>query len=411
MLSIPRGIVYHKLGLDIKSLIFSFFAKLDDNRNIKAFEDKFADYLKVKFCNAFPFARTAIYYSLKYQKLPRGSEVIMPPISIKGILDVVLDLGLKPVFVDIDPENLCFEEQDLKKKINKNTKSIIITYLYGIVPNMDRLIKICKENNLFIIEDFSHNLNAEFKNKKIGTFGDVGIYSTSSIKTLDTFGGGLAVTDDENINNYLQESAQSLNTPPRSILIKKIVTSLIRNFATNKILFPFITFPLLKIAKKLYPDDILKYSGTRDVNPVESLPIDIFYAYTSFQAKIGLSLLETVSLNDEARIQNVDLIKSKVQNLIVPQGDINGKNVYWQFVFFPSDASKAQDFMHKNNIDTATSSLVNISALKNYKHNDNLPNANRIYPAGLFIPCYPSLKNNQTNNIIKVLNKLVSLNL
>ena len=217
---------------------------------IYEFESEFAKYNGSKFCKAFPFARTAIYHSLKYKNFPKGSEVIMPPISIKGILDVVLELGLVPVFVDIDPKNLCFEESSLKEKINKNTKAIVITYLYGIVPNVKKIIKICKKNNLFIIEDFSHNLNSQFESKKIGTFGDVGVYSSSSIKTLDTFGGGLAITDDNNIYEYFNKVIKNFKTPPRIIVIKKIIINLVRNFATNRMLFFMFTFPIIKILKK-----------------------------------------------------------------------------------------------------------------------------------------------------------------
>ena len=294
MLPIPRGTLYHSITYELKCLFSSFFSKLNEKKIIYEFESEFAKYNGSKFCKAFPFARTAIYHSLKYKNFPKGSEVIMPPISIKGILDVVLELGLVPVFVDIDPKNLCFEESSLKEKINKNTKAIVITYLYGIVPNVKKIIKICKKNNLFIIEDFSHNLNSQFESKKIGTFGDVGVYSSSSIKTLDTFGGGLAITDDNNIYEYFNKVIKNFKTPPRIIVIKKIIINLVRNFATNRMLFFMFTFPIIKILKKIYPDDILKYSGTRDISPVESLEPEIFYAYTSFQAKVGLTLLKSV---------------------------------------------------------------------------------------------------------------------
>ena len=406
MLPIPRGIVYHSISYELKCLFLSFFSSFSEKKIINKFESKFAKYNGSKFCIAFPYARTAIFYSLKYKNLSKGSEVIMPPISIKGILDVVLELGLVPIFVDIDPKNLCFEESSLKKKINKNTKAIIITYLYGIVPNLEKIIKISKKNNLFIIEDFSHNLYSQYKNKKVGTFGNVGVYSSSSIKTLDTFGGGLAITDDENIYKYFDKVVKSFETPSRFIVVKKILINLFRNLATNRVLFFLFTFPIIKILKKLYPNDILKYSGTREVSPVKSLAPEMFYAYTSFQAKVGLNLLKSVFKKDKIRIDNVNYIKSQLKNIDFPEGDISGNNVYWQFVFFPKDASKAQDHMHKNKIDTATSSLVNLSSLKNYGYENICPKAQYIYTTGLFIPSYHSLKKKELKNIANILNAI-----
>ena len=209
-LVIPRGIVYHKVIDDILSLIQAVFAKLDDVRKISKFEQQFADYIDCKYCIAFPFARTAIYAALKLQNLPEGAEIIMPPITIKPMLDVVLDLKLRPVFVDLDPNTLCFDLEQLKAAITANTKAILITYLFGIVPNMEQLIALCREKNLFVIEDFSHCLNGKYRDKKIGSFGNVGIYSASSIKTFDTYGGGLAVTNNDELANKLRNAQTKL---------------------------------------------------------------------------------------------------------------------------------------------------------------------------------------------------------
>ena len=64
-----------------------------------------------------------------------------------------------------------------------------------MVPNLNELIKFCNKNKLFVIEDFSQCLNGKFENKKVGTFGDIGVYSSSKTKTLDVYGGGLCVTN------------------------------------------------------------------------------------------------------------------------------------------------------------------------------------------------------------------------
>ena len=117
---------------------------LKDAEKIKQFETLFAKYIDRKYCVSFPFARTAIYYALRSQNLPKGSEVIMPPISIKGILDVVVHLGLVPRYVDLDLKNFCFDEK-LSEAINENTRAVIITYLFGTAPNIKNLSKFVKK--------------------------------------------------------------------------------------------------------------------------------------------------------------------------------------------------------------------------------------------------------------------------
>ena len=108
---VPRGSINHSLGNSITYFLQSWVSGLKDTEKIKQFETLFAKYIDRKYCVSFPFARTAIYYALRSQNLPKGSEVIMPPISIKGILDVVVHLGLVPRYVDLDLKNFCFDEK------------------------------------------------------------------------------------------------------------------------------------------------------------------------------------------------------------------------------------------------------------------------------------------------------------
>ena len=92
-----------------------------------------------------PLARTAVFLTLKSLNLPKNSEVIMPPITIKPMLDVALELGLKPVFVDIDKKNLNFEIKDLKNKISQNTRAVLLTHLWGISADLNEIVGIFKK--------------------------------------------------------------------------------------------------------------------------------------------------------------------------------------------------------------------------------------------------------------------------
>lgn len=404
--TLPRGVVYHNLSDDIKWLIQATYSKLDDSSLIVKFENKFASYVERKYCVAFPFARTAIYFALKLKDFPQGSEVIMPPITIKAILDVVLDLGLKPVFVDIDPNTLCFDIEKLNAAITKNTKAIIITYLFGMVPDIEKMISDCRANNLFVIEDFSQCLNGKFNNRKIGSFGDVGVYSASSIKTLDTYGGGLLVCDDSSLNEKLKKEQDKLLPPVRTHLIKKIITDLVRNIATNRVIFHIAVFPLIKLLSYLKPNMVMKHTGDRSKKMISSLPSDWFTSYTSFQAMIGLKLLDKIDISDHKRLDNVKKIKSNTNKINFPLGVENGENIYWQLVAYFDDVNNIRKYLYSKKIDTATTSLEKISSLPTYPYQEKTPNADRVYTNGLFIPCYPSLKDVDIKYICDVLNKI-----
>ncbi len=404
-LNIPRGIIYHSLFQNFSSFVSALFKPLDNRKLVKKFERKFADYLGCKYGLAFPFARIAIYYSLKLKKYPAGTEIIMPPITIKAILDVVLDLGLKPVFVDIDRDTLGFDINKLASAITVNTKAILITYLYGMVPDLDPMIDLCKANHLYVIEDFSQCLNGEYKNKKVGSFGDVGVYSSSSIKTLDTYGGGLLVTNDTDLYHQLCEYQEELIAPSRSALIKKILINTIRNMATTRLIFHLFTFPLLKIVSSFKPQTYARNLGERDRTPIRQLPAAWFTRYTSLQAKVGLSLLSKVQYEDEVRIHNSNEIRESVA-FMFPRGAKDTRNVFWQTIAYFSEPSAALKLLRNSKIDSATTSLVKISTLPKYSFMGHTPNADMVYENALFIPAYPGLSNQDIKHIIVTLNNI-----
>ena len=406
--AIPRGIIYHSLLEDIKWFICSLFVPLDNREDVKKFEKEFSNLISIKYCVAFPFARTAIYFALKNQKLPRGSEIIMPPISIKGVLDVVLQLGLKPVFVDLDPDTLCFDEVEFDNSINKNTKAVLLTYLFGIVPNLNTLILIAKKHKLFVIEDFSQCLNGSFKDKKVGTFGDVGVYSASSIKTLDTYGGGLLITNNNKIFKSMLIEQAKLKLSKRSFLIRKILTDIIRNVATNRFVFSIFVIHLLKIWSRISPNSLLKQTGDRDISMINSMPAEWFQSFTSLQAKIGLSIIPRLYHQDIERINNVERLKSmiKPKAVIFPSGVKDSRNIYWQLIGYIKNNIEVQRKIQSFGVDTARSSLLQISNLKAYSYRKNTPKASNLYNNGYFIPSYPGLSNEDLIKIAASFNSL-----
>jgi dTDP-4-amino-4,6-dideoxygalactose transaminase len=388
---IPRGVIYHSLMQSVSYLARAMCMPLDDEKKVREFESAFASHCERTHCVAFSFARTAIHTVLKSLDLPKGSEVILPPITIKGILDVVVDLGLVPRYVDLDPNTICFRMDALRSKVGPATKAVIVTPLFGLVPEMDEMMRLFRERGIFVIEDFSQCLNGRFDGKRIGTFGDVGIYSSSSIKTLDTLGGGLAVTDDERLHEALRKGQAELQAPSRAFLVKKAWLNLVRNAATTQPWFSLLTYPVLQFIRNRNPEAALKQTGHRDKNRLAKLPAPWFYRYTSVQAGIGLENIGKVGTADAARVANVEFVKSLSGSRLFPSTTARSANVYWQLIMLSPDSMSAQSFFAGHGVDIATSSLELICALKDYPNREELREADRIYRNGIFIPCYPTL--------------------
>ncbi|VVE39599.1 putative pilin glycosylation protein [Pandoraea terrigena] len=401
---IPRGVIYHKVTDSVRYFLASMLAPLHRKEKVIEFENIFASYCERKYCVAFPFARTAIYFVLKALDLPKGAEVILPPITIKGIVDVVVDLGLTPVYVDLDVETINFRLDQLREKLNPNVKVAIITPLFGLVPDVSAMVALLKANGVFVIEDFSQCLNGRYDNKRVGTFGDVGIYSASSIKTLDTLGGGLAITDDQVVHDRLRNAQAGLMPARRTALIKKAWVNLIRNVATSEPVFSFLTFPVLQLIRQRNPEAALKQTGHRDKGRLATLPLLWFCRYTSVQAQIGIEQIKGVIAQDAARVANVEFLKASCEIDDFPKTTQESRNVYWQLILPVSNALEAQAYFAKRGIDSATSSLELVCALKDYPNRADLQTAQRIYRNGIFIPCFPHLSQSDMRRIVMAVN-------
>jgi perosamine synthetase len=399
---VPRGSINHSLFQSFVYLINSCFAKLNEVGVINEFEVLFAKNNQRKYCVSFPFARTAIYFALKAQNLPKGSEIIMPPISIKGILDVVISLGLIPKYVDLDLENFCFDSNKLKEAINKNTSAIIITYLFGTAPDVGKLLDICKLNNIFIIEDFSQGLNATSESAKLGSFGDASIYSSSAIKQIDTFGGGHLVSNDKDLIAKIRLEQLNLHPSKRTFLIKKILINLIYNIATNQIIFNLVVDPLLRIMKRL-GSNVDKMTGDRDKFPIQTLPREWFGSYTSFQAKIGIDALKDLESFDSKRILHAHKILNLAKKMNFGQRKNKDDHTYWQLVAYAENPSAMIEILRSNGVDSCTSSLELLSALSNYPGSAPMANAIKIHTRAIFIPCFARLSTRQKQKIYKAI--------
>ncbi len=405
-MAIPRGKISHSVLFDTRSLLEISFSPLNNQKIVKDFETKFASNLGLPYAVSFPLARTAIHAVLSTKKFAPGSKIIMPAMSIKGILDVVLDLGLEPIFVDIDPIHACFDPAHLLKAIGEKPVAAIVTYLFGLTPDVEKIISVLRRENIYIIEDISQALNATFEGRKLGTFGDCAVYSSSAIKTLDMYGGGVLATSDERLISGLQQVKHDYLPPKRSVIRRKILKDLIRNVATKKPFFTLFTFPLMKLASRVNPSAGVRFVGKRDKLPIKDLPKELFYNFSSFQAKVGLKLLENISDNDKTRssIANYVISKSHLNHV---RSNKKGIGVHWQNIVYVKSPERFMRYMRKNGIDTAQSSLILLSELPAYGWLVTTENAKLLYENGVYLPCYSSLNQNEATHLVNILNAYV----
>jgi len=166
---------------------------------IEEFEKKFSSYIGVKYGIATSNGTVALHLALTALEIGHKDEVIVPALTFASVANAVLYTGAKPVFVDSHPNYWCINPNKLEEKITKKTKAIIPVHLYGNPCNMNSTMKIAKDYNLYVIEDCAEAHGAEYKDRKVGTFGNIACFSFYGNKIITTGEGGMCLTNDEDL--------------------------------------------------------------------------------------------------------------------------------------------------------------------------------------------------------------------
>ncbi len=174
-----------------------------DGYEVKTFEKNFSKFIHSKYCVAVNSGSSALYLALKSLKLKKDDEIITVAHSYVATVNSILLNNLKPIFCDIK-DDLTIDEKDLKRKISNRTKAIIIVHIQGTPVNLNKVISVVKKYNIKIIEDCAQSIGSKYKNKHVGTFGEIGCYSFHPLKNLSALGdAGMITTKSKKTYNWL----------------------------------------------------------------------------------------------------------------------------------------------------------------------------------------------------------------
>jgi len=171
--------------------------RLTNGPKVKEFESIWSKWLGVKYSTMVNSGSSGNFISMAIVKALRGiGEIIVPPLGWVSDVSSVVQLGMKPVFVDVSMDNLSITSQNIKNAITSQTKAIVLVHCLGFNAINEEIIKIAKENNLLLIEDCCEAHGATFNNQKVGSFGDISIFSFYFGHHITTIEGGMVCTND-----------------------------------------------------------------------------------------------------------------------------------------------------------------------------------------------------------------------
>lgn len=250
---------------------------------VSKFEEEFAQYCGCKYGVAVCNGTVALHLALVSLGIGKGDEVIIPTFTMAASAYAVCYTGAMPVFVDADKDSWNIDTEKIEEKITKKTRAIMPVHLFGNPCNMDKIIKLAKQYNLYIVEDSAQAHGAEYKGKKTGSFSDIAGFSFFANKNLTTGEGGMVVTNDKS----LYDSARY---------------------------FKNMCFPL--DAPRVY----------------EHANIGFNYRMSNLHAAIGLAQTEKADMYRNMRINNHNLYKKYLKNvegITFQKDEENSLNVAW----------------------------------------------------------------------------------
>ena len=325
---------------------------------VKKFEEQFAEFCGTKYGISSSSGTTALHLSLVALGIGPGDEVIVPSFTFISTANAVTFTGAKPVFVDSEPSTWNINPVEIKKAVTAKTKAIIPVHVYGHPANMVPILDIAQEYNLAVVEDAAEAHGALYKGKKVGSLGDMGMFSFYGNKIITTGEGGMIVTDNKDLAEKIR---------------------ILRDHGMDP--------------KQRYWHSVLGYN----------------YRMTNIQAALGVGQMEKIDQIIEQKRKNADLYRNGLQNIpgiTLPPEAVWAKNIYWLYSIlidekeFGMSSKELGEQLKKRGIETRPL-FPPVHQQPIYNTGQNLPVCEKLSCCGLSLPSSVNLNGDEIERITK----------
>lgn len=354
--------------------------RITQGPKIIEFEKVVSNFCKAKYAVAFSSGTAALHAAAYSTGISKDDEAITTPITFAASGNCILYQDGKVIFADIKKDTYNIDPLEIKKKIHSKTKAIIPVDYTGQPCDIDEINDIAKKNNLFVIEDASHAIGAEYKGKKVGGLSDLSVLSFHAVKHITTGEGGMVLTNNKEL------------------------------FVKLKI---FRTHGITKNLKNMHINDGAWY--------YEMQQLGYNYRITDFQCALGISQFKKLKGFIKRRREIVKKYNQAFKDydeLIIPFEKPNVKSSYHLYMIklnnekLKVNRKKIFDALRAENIGVHVH-YIPVHLQPYYKQNfgykkGDFPIAEDFYNNALTLPLFPKMNNNDINDVIKAVNKVIS---
>ncbi len=390
-----------ELGAALRAL-----AAADDTK-VRAFEQAFAQYIGVRHAIMVGSARMGAFLVLKGWGLEPGDEVLVPGFTYFSIPSIMVALGVKPVFVDIDPDTYVMDPDDLERKITPRSRVVVPTHLYGFPCPMDRILKIAWRAGLKVLEDCAQATGARSHGKRLGSFGDAAYYTFGLTKNITTLKGGMVTTDDDDLAEFLAGEMARCSRLPLKPLVKEIGVGVAMMVVTDPRVYPFTLHPVVGRLTRWTGKDVLHDVFEEKAVLYEAEPKWFRNSGArGVQAAVGLVQLNRIDrLNGMRAAHGRFLLEhlSHAEGLRVPRFSPGAEPIFMSFPIQVPNPTAVASRMLDRGIDTTRGYMCDCSTLPLFegKARGDCPNAGRVERQILHIPVHPNLGPDALRHIVE----------
>jgi perosamine synthetase len=367
------------------------------------YESRFAEYHGMQHAIAASFGRMACYYIFRALDLPAGSEIIFPALTFWVIPEIARHAGLKPVFVDVDPATFNIDATKIEAAITDRTCAIVPTHLYGQPCDMTEVMRIAGKHNLTVVEDCAQAAGALYRGRKVGTFGQAALFSFQLLKGINTYGGGMALTNDAALAESIRAQAKAEPLQSTGDLVKRLMTGIVARSLVSPKGFTLWGFPL-GAAGSYLGFDYSKHVWEK-IRPLDRFPRTYNQRYSNVQAILGLRQLAKLNEFNARSRANAEIYTrglADCRSVQTPRVLPDVEHVYYQYCIYASDPGRVSRRAIRRAVDFETTHVDVCSALPLFKEfAAECPGA-KLTEQAIQLPVYSRLRTSDVERVLRV---------
>lgn len=374
-----------------KDLVLQRITQVDDD--LETVQQRVCELVGARHAIFMPQARVGIYLALRALGC-EGKKVVLSPYTIHDVINMVICAGAQPVFADIERETCNIDPARIEALVDDQTGAVLITHLHGLACDVERITALCAAKKVPLVEDSAQAFGTRVNGRWMGTFGAAGIYSFGMAKNINSFYGGMVVTDDDGIHRWILDEMRSWPYQSPAELLNRVFFCLTGEILTAPPVFGSSTYWIFRFGQLHEIDAITKrWRGEDHPEIKREIPESYLCRMTPMQARLIDQQIDDIDRHTSTRIDHARVYHrglDGISQIILPPLREDGTHIYLTFPVQVPDRNDLLNFLTRHGRDLAIQHMANNADAECFReYFRDCPNSRATSDQVLLLPTYP----------------------